>query len=157
MRARAWFTGWKISLWARMGEGDHALALIRQTLRLEPGGVYANLFGSHPPFQMDGNFAFPAGIAEMLLQSHAAEGEIHLLPAHAQGLADGVGERAASAGGFEVDIDWKNGITSPSRSSDRSSAATPWFATVTGLSRSTAIGGRHALDGRLNPTDAPDK
>jgi alpha-L-fucosidase 2 len=152
-----WSTGWKISLWARMGEGDHALALIRQTLRLEPGGVYANLFGSHPPFQMDGNFAFPAGIAEMLLQSHAAEGEIHLLPALPKAWPTGSVKGLRARGGFGVDIAWKDGSLASAviRSKLGRNAAVRYGDRV--LLLSTAIGGRHSLDGRLNPTDAPDK
>ncbi|HWJ73761.1 MAG TPA: glycoside hydrolase family 95 protein [Kaistia sp.] len=109
--ATGWGIGWRICLWARLGDAERAWTVLKR--QLSPDRTYTNLFDAHPPFQIDGNFGGAAGICEMI--AHSRPGEIRLLPALPKALSTGSVRGMRLRGGIELDMSWADGTVTKCR------------------------------------------
>ena len=112
-KGTGWCMAWKACLWAKLGDGNHALTLLKNQLRLTReeacslvgGGIYPNMLCAHPPFQIDGNFGFAAAVLEMLVQYE--EQKIVFLPALPDEWKDGMAEGVKAPGNITLNFKWK--------------------------------------------------
>lgn len=163
-----WSLAWKINLWARLRDGDHAHKLMSNQLRFtentatvmaDAGGTYPNLFDAHPPFQIDGNFGFVSGVDEMLLQSQVRYTDpavpnqdryyIDLLPALPSAWPTGSITGLRARGGFTVDIAWRNGTLTTARISSASGGVGKVRYGSRGIDVKLPPGGSLTLNGSL--------
>lgn len=149
-----WSEAWKLNCWARLEDGEHAYNLVK--LMISPvdknGRLYANLWDAHPPFQIDGNFGFTSGVAEMLLQSQ--NDEVVLLPALPQVWDTGHANGLCARGGFEIsEMNWKNGrLTDVTILSNAGCVCNLRYGNAR-ISFETQKGGVYHLNGLLRFTD----
>ncbi|NQX13815.1 glycoside hydrolase N-terminal domain-containing protein [Microbacteriaceae bacterium VKM Ac-2855] len=139
-------TGWgiaqRLNAWARIGDGDRSLKIIEQLFRT---GIYSNLFDTHPPFQIDGNFGYTSGVNEMLMQSNM--GYVSILPALPSGWSSGQVDGILARGDFEIGIDWND--SRASKISVTSGSGGDFVGEYAGLSGATII---DADGGVIRPT-----
>jgi alpha-L-fucosidase 2 len=156
--ATGWSMGWKVNLWARFLDGDHAYRILQNLVQpaadASPGvpgraGVFANLFDAHPPFQIDGNFGATAGIAEMLLQSHDM---VHLLPALPSAFPTGKVTGLRARGGIGVSIAWRNGKLERATLVAKDSGPVKVRYAGRDIKFNARAGGAYQLDGELRIT-----
>ena len=100
-----WAMGQRINTWARLGDGEHMYYLVQTLIKT---GILNNLWDTHPPFQIDGNFGYTAGVTEAIMQSNM--GYINILPAIPEAWSNGAVEGLVARGNYEVDIDWENKV-----------------------------------------------
>ena len=148
--ATGWSKAWKINIWARLHDGNRAYKLLSEQIR---GNYYNNLFGFHPPFQIDGNFGYASGLCEMLIQSHM--GKIHLLPALPEAWAKGQVKGLRARGGYEVDMTWQANKLTQVVLRGVSNSTTPCRIKYGDITKTIKVvkGDRVVLDASLTPTN----